>query len=95
MIKGSLTLQPGDDPSIGYCRICGGLGTPPYEGYYRDSVCSPVCMAEFKWRETLRIMRKTYYVHGTKGVQCGCVVANQPSRELCGSTRCICRCHAI
>ena len=54
-------LSDGDDPSLGYCRICGEFKRPPYDGYYRDSVCSDKCMDEFKWRETLRIVRKKYY----------------------------------
>jgi hypothetical protein len=59
-------LNTGDDPSLGYCRICGEFVRPPYEGYYRDSVCGLPCMEEFKWRETLRIMKKSYYPHPAK-----------------------------
>lgn len=57
-------LQEGDDPSLGFCRICGAFKRPPYDGYYRDSVCSNECMDEFKWRETLRNMRRKYYKRG-------------------------------
>lgn len=56
-------LREGDDPSFGFCRICGSFKVPPYPGFYRDSVCSQACMDEFKWRETLRIVRKKYYPH--------------------------------
>lgn len=54
-------MNEGDDPSTGYCRVCGTWARPPFEGYYHDSVCSRACFDEFKWRETLRIMRKRYY----------------------------------
>jgi hypothetical protein len=54
-------MQLGDDPSEGYCRICGVWARPPYEGYYAVGVCSTVCFAEWQWRQTLRILRKTYH----------------------------------
>ncbi len=56
-----LKLETGDDPSTLHCRVCGVICIPPYEGYWRDAVCSLPCWNEFKWRETLRIVRKPYY----------------------------------
>jgi hypothetical protein len=53
-------LEDGDNPALGYCRICGTLAVPPYPGYYRDSICSAECFDEWTWRETLHIVRKPY-----------------------------------
>jgi hypothetical protein len=53
-------LRDGDDPALGYCRICGMLTIPPYPGYYKDSICSKECFEEWKWRETLHIMHSPY-----------------------------------
>lgn len=53
-------LQPGDNPSLGYCRICGTKAVPPYEGYYADSVCSLPCWQEWQWRRALRTLQHPY-----------------------------------
>lgn len=55
-----MILQKGDNPALGYCRICGALSVPPYEGYYRDAVCSRPCYEEWQWRRTLRTLQKPY-----------------------------------
>lgn len=68
---GILMLQPGDDPALGYCRVCGAWSKPTYEGPYQYGVCSMTCYEEFKWRETLRNMRKPYRVKETRW-PCGC-----------------------
>ena len=55
-----LQLCDGDDPALGYCRVCGVFARPPFEGYYDHGVCSRECFDEWKWRTTLRTLRKRY-----------------------------------
>ncbi len=57
-----MIMHDGDNPALGHCRICGTVNVPPYPGYYRDAVCSRECFDEWKWRETLHILRKPYRV---------------------------------
>ena len=48
-----------------YCRVCGQWCVYPYPGYYRDAVCSKDCFDEWRWRDTLHIVRKPYYPRPT------------------------------
>lgn len=59
-----MRLEQGDDPALGYCRICGIHTVPPYPGFYEDSVCSRKCFDEWKWRNWLHMLRKPYYLRG-------------------------------
>jgi hypothetical protein len=61
-----MILREGDNPALGHCRICGRIDVPPYEGYYRDGVCSRECSDEYQWRSTLRTLRKPYSLQPTK-----------------------------
>ena len=53
-------MLPGVNPSAGYCRVCGTWAVPAYEGPYAHGVCTMACYDEWRWRETLKIMRKPY-----------------------------------
>lgn len=53
-------MTDGENPSAGWCRVCGAWAVPQYDGPYTHGVCSMMCYDEWRWRETLRIMRKSY-----------------------------------
>lgn len=59
-----MEMKRGDNPAMVHCRVCGVWCLPPYRGYAKDAVCSRPCYDEFKWRETLQIVKKPYYPHG-------------------------------
>ena len=56
-----MEILDGENPNQVHCRVCGSWCIPPYPGYQKDAVCSKDCFNEFKWRETLGIMRSSYH----------------------------------
>lgn len=53
-------IRPGDDPRLGYCRICRAFTVQRMPGYYEVGVCSRECFDELQWRKALQVLGHTY-----------------------------------